>query len=447
MAFALKLRRLELTNFHQFEHYAVDFDDHVTVLVGDNGSGKSTVLAAASVALGAFVRVFSYGAQRQLSSSDARVGYYEMDGFLDRQEQYPVVVSAEGIVGEDEAPMAWSRSLGSHDGKPSEDSSRSLANAAQSCLKRVQDGDAGLVLPVVVCYGTDRLSSGAASPAGNRRRVFSRQDGYANALNSRVDTDQMLTWFYKMTAQDVQRAQGIKKMASSSLYAAVRDAVEKCFQLVSGSARASVSYNFDLDDLDVEYLDENGEVRREPLGLLSDGYRTTLSMVADIAYRMALLNPALGSDVLETPGVVLVDEIDLHLHPLWQARILGDLAAIFPRVQFIVTTHAPIVVSSVRATSVRLLDGGDCARIPKGEVYGGDIGRVLTSVMGAPKRREDVQRLLDAFYQVLDEGDFTAAQEYLSQLSDLIGDDDADYAGAQVALELERAEAAYVADR
>ena len=75
------------------------------------------------------------------------------------------------------------------------------------------------------------------------------------------------------------------------------------------------------------------------------------------------------------------------------------------------------------------------------------MGRVLTSVMGAPKRREDVQRLFDAFYQVLDEGDFTAAREYLSQLSDLIGDDDADYAGAQVALELERAEAAYVADR
>lgn len=76
-----------------------------------------------------------------------------MDGLLDRQEQYPVVVSAEGIVGEDEAPMAWSRSLGSHDGETSEDSSWSLVNAAQSCLKRVRDGDAGLVLPVVVCYG------------------------------------------------------------------------------------------------------------------------------------------------------------------------------------------------------------------------------------------------------------------------------------------------------
>lgn len=113
-----------------------------------------------------------------------------------------------------------------------------------------------------------------------------------------------------------------------------------------------MTHNLDVDDLDVEYLDSDGSVRRMPVGMLSDGHRSTLGMVADIAYRMALLNPALGGRVVnETPGVVLIDEVNLHLHPLWQARILGDLRDIFPRVQFIVTTHAPTGTTLTRSTT------------------------------------------------------------------------------------------------
>ncbi len=134
----------------------------------------------------------------------------------------------------------------------------------------------------------------------------------------------MLTWFFKMTAQDVQRAQSLKPTVESGLFAAVRGVVEQCFQGITDSKRVNVTYNLDADDLDVEYVDLHGEVQRMSMGLLSDGYRTVLSMVADVAYRMALLNPALGGDaVKKTPGIVLIDEIDLHLHPLWQARILG----------------------------------------------------------------------------------------------------------------------------
>ena len=81
---------------------------------------------------------------------------------------------------------------------------------------------------------------------------------------------------------------------------------------------------------------------RIPVNQLSDGYKSTMSLVADIAYRMAVLNPQLLGDVCnETDGIVLIDEVDLHLHPKWQQRILGDLTEIFPKVQFIISTHAP----------------------------------------------------------------------------------------------------------
>lgn len=450
MAFELKLDRLELVNFRQFERYTVDFDEHLTVLVGNNGSGKSSVLAAACVALGKFASLFAPKSTQPILSSDARVVFFDMDGMIDRQEQYPVVVSAKGRIGENAEPIVWSCSRDSHDDNGNGAlnlKTDPMANSSLDCLKRVQNGDADLVLPIVACYGTNRLWARlSASSSAHQHKTFSRQDGYDGAFDASANGDQMIAWFYKMTAEDVQRAQSLRKAPASPLYMAVRGAVERCFQLISGSERVNVTYSFSTDDLDVEYFDKSGEIHRESLGQLSDGYRTTLSMVADIAYRMALLNPALGKRVLETPGVVLVDEIDLHLHPLWQARILGDLAEIFPNVQFIVTTHAPVVISSVHARHIRLLNGGERAVTPGGEIYGSDAGRVLTSIMGAPERQQDVQYLFDEFYRVLDEGDFKEAQRLLDELAERIGTDDTEFVGAQTSLSLEEAEAAYDAD-
>ncbi len=92
---------------------------------------------------------------------------------------------------------------------------------------------------------------------------------------------------------------------------------------------------------------------------LSDGFRSILSMVADLAYRMVRLNPQLGEKAItNTPGVVLIDEIDMHLHPLWQQTVLLDMQRAFPQIQFIVTTHSPQVISSVPPESVRVLVWG-----------------------------------------------------------------------------------------
>ncbi len=109
---------------------------------------------------------------------------------------------------------------------------------------------------------------------------------------------------------------------------------------------------------------------------MSDGYRGTLSLLS-IAYRMAMLNPALCDRVLETPGVVMIDEIDLHLHPRWQARILEDLVRIFPNVQFIVTTHSPVVVASVPRGNIRVFDG-EAASVPVTETRGRDAGSICS---------------------------------------------------------------------
>lgn len=441
----LRLDQIELMNFHKFEHCCVDFDESLTVLVGDNGSGKSSVLEAVAAALDAVLFKLVFRKQRELCRSDARVQSFEMGGMTDSQGQYPVVVSVNGHVGDES--VEWERQLNSADGGTVDNLGSSISSLLRATAEGIKNGDTELVLPVLAFYGTGRLWAGGHRSLDARRQTLSRQNGYSGSLDAKASEDQMLTWFFKMTAQDLQRVQSLKPAGESSLFAAVRGAIERCFTLITGSERVSVTYNLDSDDLVVEYVDGAGEIQRMPMGLLSDGYRSTLSMVADIAYRMALLNPALGEKVIErTPGVVLIDEVDLHLHPLRQARILGDLRDIFPRVQFIVTTHAPVVISSVGAEHIRLLGEGDEVLRPSSEVYGSDVGRVLISVMGASERPVEVQKKFDEFYRVLDKGDLVEARELLEGLRRVLGDDDTGVVGAQTALSLEEADAAYAAD-
>ena len=455
MELVLRLKSLELRNFHRFEKFSIDFDDHMTVLVGNNGSGKSSLLSAAAVAVGTLFIKFDNIPTRSILRSDARVKTFDYGETIDLQEQYPVEVTARGFVAPTDSgdiPQnvqtgTWTRRLTTSKGKTTYGDAGFMVHWSDEIAQRVQGGDTDFVLPVVSYYGTGRLWAKKRRKSERKQR-FSRLDGYRDALDAETNEDQMLSWFFKMAVQDAQRAQGLSPDGRSALYAAVRRAVAQCFARITKKEPVEVSYNFDTDDIEVKYLDGEGGVRRMPMGLLSDGYRTTLSMIADIAYRMALLNPMLGERVLESPGVVLIDEVDLHLHPLWQAQILGDLRSIFPNVQFIVTTHAPIVVSSVRSEHVRVLSGGEggmseSAELPPDQTYGSDVGRTLESVMGAPERPEEVQRKFDEFYDKLDQlsrmeqPDFAVAEKMLDDLERGIGPNDTDLVAARTALELE----------
>ena len=153
-----------------------------------------------------------------------------------------------------------------------------------------------------------------------------------------------------------------------------------------------------------------------PLSQMSAGYKSTISLVADIAYRMAILNPQLGTAVLrDTDGIVLIDEVDLHLHPAWQHRILSDLREIFPRVQFVVTTHAPAVISSVKSENLVVLDDYEVRDVTS-EIYGNDINSILTGVMGVSDRNPKIAKLFDQFYSFLNNGQYDEAEDILDEI-------------------------------
>ena len=149
---------------------------------------------------------------------------------------------------------------------------------------------------------------------------------------------------------------------------------------------------------------------------------------------MAVLNPSLGDKVLsETPGIVLIDEIDLHLHPKWQQSILNDLNVIFPKIQFIVSSHAPAVINSVPKEQIRILDNGKIY-MPVAQTYGRDANSILREVSDRPVA---VKQRMDLFYAYMDEKKYQEADKVLKEIENIVGATDPDVAAARTSLDLE----------
>ena len=166
----------------------------------------------------------------------------------------------------------------------------------------------------------------------------------------------------------------------------------------------------------VDWKREDGHVDTLRIDQLSDGFRTTLAMVMDIAGRMAEANPD-AEDILATPGIVLIDEVDLHLHPEWQQRILPELQSIFKNVQWIVSTHSPQVMTTVEARSIHIIKHDDSKVYIEKPVFslGAQSSEALTEIQGVPLRPESsIQIVRDlARYKALVEQENEKSEEAL----------------------------------
>ena len=212
----------------------------------------------------------------------------------------------------------------------------------------------------------------------------------------------------------------------------------ECYRGIEFTAKSvSVRYSVKLSELEIKVVRQDETVEYLPLHLLSDGIKTILNMVADIAYRMAVLNPQLCQDILKkTPGVVLIDEIDMHLHPAWQRRILSDLRKIFPELQFIVTTHAPSVLVNTRREEIRIVSNGK-VYVPDVMTYGRSVEAVMSELMGIAVRPDEIVKKIASFNDALDEGRVEYARELLKGLEKQLGVNDQDVISARIAWELE----------
>jgi len=433
----MKLKNIKIKNYRCFKETEMGFDEHVTLIVGKNGAGKTTILDAVAVSISTFLLGIDGGVSRSILKDDARYEFHDLNGTIDPQHQYPVSIESLGDC-LDQKNVAWIRSLNSESGKTTIKDAGELTGLAKKAQNQIMTGDKSLVLPLISYYGTGRLYAQKKEKRNMKSLTeFKRQVGYVDCMAAESNEKLMLSWFQTQTLKSLQEQQKTGVLERPMLLKTVEKAICRSFERISGARNVSVFFDLDTHRLVLEFETAGGNVQKFAMDEMSDGYKNTLSMIGDIAYRMAVLNPTLGESALEnTPGVVLIDEIDLHLHPQWQQTILSDLHTIFPSVQFIVTSHAPAVINSVPREQIRILDNGEIY-LPAAQTYGRDANSILREVMKVSERPDEIKKKLDLFFSCMDKNNYKEADKILTEIEGIVGTTDPDIVAARTSLDLE----------
>ena len=278
-------------------------------------------------------------------------------------------------------------------------------------------------LPVILYYSTNRAVLDIPLKI-KKQHSFEQIDTYENAISGTgSDFRIFFEWFRKQ--EDLENELRLENSPNyqDKQLEAVRQAI------------SSLIPNFN-----------KLRVRRSPLRMtlqkngeelivnqLSDGEKCLLAMVGDLARRLAIANPGLKNP-LDGFGVVLIDEIELHLHPKWQREIIPALTRTFPHCQFIVTTHSPQVISQIKPQGIYILEktnDGIIAKRPESS-YGRDSNQILEDLMDVPERPQEIKQDLLKLFRLIDEGNLEAAKELRKELAEIIGEDEAQFVKADI---------------
>jgi len=331
----MQIHRLKLRNFKGFPDLDQGLNRRFTLIVGNNGVGKSSMLDALSVAFGSFLLGIPVATARHIHQGEVREIELDFNGTPEFNKAYPAVVEAEGElthpVSGDVRAVRWKRALGRENGRSTIRDARALSSVAEEAYQAVTD-QANPTLPLLSYYGTGRLWD-TPRISGIRKRP-SRFDAYRNSHEPRVSPVDLMNWLRR------ERLKELETEGASPLLVAWRRAVEACFD-----ESVEVTYSPSRERLEVRFTDHGQTIAYDNL---SHGQRNVLSMVGDIAFKAIILNPHLEAGAVSAvQGIVLIDEIDLHLHPRWQRIIVPALLEAFPKLQFIATTHSPFVIQSL----------------------------------------------------------------------------------------------------
>jgi predicted ATP-binding protein involved in virulence len=410
----LKLTKVRLENYRGFKRLDLDLHPNLTVIVGLNGFGKTTVMSAFRLLLWSYVRNYGKdvrrGATPKITADDIHsfqspegrnklnfpcsvkgmVDFPEEENFYYFEEDFDDDTPID-IIGceltKTNAKINWLR------GTSLDILARSKAlDAAIDDLNRWQgeEGQPG-DLPVIAYYGTNRLWKRSA---GLRKvdRSTVRFVGYDGAT-SLESSFMRFEWFILFLFSSVKDGLFSKEYVAH-LWIGVREAI-----------RTVTGWEWKLPKQDIKQIHFKRDTEERKLSQLGDGVRCMIELVGDLACRCSLLNFHYKQDAVKrTSGVVLIDEVDMHLHPSWQQKILSQLQEAFPKIQFIVTTHSPQVLSTVRRENIRLLErdasGQVSANEPLARTYGEPSGDILHSVMQVDPQppvteKADLQRLTE----------------------------------------------------
>lgn len=411
------IERLHLSNYRCFEDFEIAFRPGFNVIAGVNGSGKTSLLmglcqAACPITLSSALKKPGNTVLGLLSEEgQARLKMEVFNGRFRFEPQYPIAIMISASYADKK--YNWSIEQQNAIARPSIHGQHFDATSDHQ-----QTAGQPELLPIVVCYPANRQWRVPKNKRDNEAQAIterqSRFHGYVNWWNASADTNALQTWVISKCLERFQTSSetGLKfDDIDDDELALVNHALSAVLTEAKG-----LKYDLKQKSLLMEWRADSGDARSAtPFDQLSDGQRAMIALVADIARRMCLLNPQLGAHVTAaTPGVVLIDELDMHLHPHWQRLLTRGLKQAFPAVQFIVTSHSPQVLGELQAEEIILLQGAGTAH-PQAS-YGLSSSQILQEIMGAEARTGQVQTALDQLFAALEHNQLEQARVCLQQL-------------------------------
>ena len=427
----MRIDRLEIENFKCFEKLSFDLNPHFTLFVGENGSGKTSVLEALAIA--ASVWLVSppdpslSSSCRNILETDVRLLAEVRGDRTQFVERNPTRVTMYSWIHNQSFP--WKVQFGERQHMPEWPpqwaewitAGHRLFGQIAYAYRRDAEGEP-VIFPVVAHYGAGRAwPSDPVGPISKKKEdgPARRWAAFKGCFSGRIHFDQLDAWFRRETL--ARGSQGRWRPG----FEIIQRAIVQC---LPGADRAW--FDADRDEVIVSI-----EGEPQPLSNLSAGQRMMATLAADIAIKAVTQNAFLvPSDELreldeslprvlaETPGIVLIDELDVHLHPKWQRRVASDLKRTFPAIQFVCTSHSPQIIGELKPDEIRVLDHGKVYVPPRS--FGIDSSRILEDLMASPSRDESVRQKLSRLFHLIDLEDFTNANAALVEVEVELGPDD-----------------------
>ena len=393
------VKALRLLNFKGVVELKLDLHESLTLLAGVNGAGKTSVLQALLAAVTEMWR-------------------------LRPPHDYPRFPVPEGVVraGTSETEIALEvaapgrlAALGQHpmEARLAFQEPGQRFNLTNDPLLTQFFNSIPSPLPLVVYYEQNRI----VGPNSSGRKVsVSSAENRSSSLNTTISSpSEFKAWFFEKEADEGQETRERKDLGYEDPELAK---IRKLLERLDGFAAVRSRKPADSRERTL-FLEKDGA--DIPFDSLSGGEQAFFLLAADLARRLMLASP--GTDVAEAPGIVCIDEIELHLHPAWQKRILTTLVETFPGCQFVVSTHSPQVISGVEAQHIRLLtpaeDGGREVSQPSAS-KGRDSNFILRGILDTPERDDDVSHLFDKFDRLVDESELEKAECVLGELDEVV---------------------------
>lgn len=357
------IKDITIKNFRGFEDRSFRFDQRMNVVLANNTMGKTTLLQAIQISLGAYLQSLTQlpkepAFRKNFKADDRPLEYSEaIEDFKYRTKENPTISvhallstfgKQDGIPFNELKEIDWYREMKGNTTVHAKANVGQLMELVEKWegYRVAEKAETDVVLPLVLAFGADRIDNNYKL-VDKKANVSRLVKAYKCALAETVDFKSALAWYYNFNSKGKKSPEvpGTDKAFEEALRIAAR---------ITNIAREEGNRSF-WADVKVVGQDNSTRLKYE---MMSSGFKAMVNLVAEIAYRCIMLNRWLGEDaVKKTPGIVLIDEIDLYLHPHWQQHVLADLHEAFPEIQFIVSTHSPFIVQSVESQSVITLDG------------------------------------------------------------------------------------------